>query len=36
VGPRGVGRARHGVPELAAEPVHARRAGRPAVHGQDR
>ena len=33
---QGVDRARHRVAELDAEPVHARRAGRAALHGQDR
>ncbi len=31
-----VDRVRRGVPELDAQPVHARRAGGAAVHGQDR
>ena len=35
-GDTGVARVRHPEPELDAEPVPARRAGRAAVHGQDR
>ena len=31
-----VARVRRRVPELDAQPVHARRAGRPDLHGQDR
>ena len=36
VGRRGVDRVRRAVPELDVEPVHARGAGRAAVHRQDR
>ena len=36
VGRQGVAAVRHREPELAALAVHARRAGRAAVHGQDR
>ena len=36
VGRQGVARVRHREPELDAQPVHARRAGRAALHGEDR
>ena len=36
LGRQGVDRARRRVAELDAQPVHARRAGRAALHGQDR
>ena len=36
VGRQGVARVRRRVPELDAQPVHARRAGRAGLHGEDR